>query len=131
MILTITHSELSKFVYNATGKRVAFSQKYSDSIRVSYELDLFLTTTTVYADIRKSSLIGTTLRLNYSGSTGVGTAIDAILKFKDLPGLYHPCSGVLKICIDEIPQARPFLKDYQIKDVRFFDFGIHIEFSQK
>lgn len=131
MVLTISHSELSKLALNATGKSISFSQKYSDTMRVSYELNLFLTTTTFYLDIRKSSLIGTTLRLNYSGSTGVSTAIDAILKFKDISGLYHPCSNVLKICIDEIPQAKPFLRDYQIKDVRFFSSGIHVEFSQK
>lgn len=127
MVLSIKLSELEQFVYDATSQRVSFSHAGGGTIRVSYDLGI----TSVYADFCVSSMYDNVLRLNYTGSMGVDTAINALLSFSGINGVYRPYSNTLKICLDEILQARSYLRDYKIENIEFVGNFVEVEFMRK
>lgn len=127
MVLSIKLSELEQFVYDATSQRVSFSHAGGGTIRVSYDLGF----TSAYADFCISSMYDNVLRLNYSGSMGVDTAINALLSYSGIDGVYRPYSNTLKICFDEIPQVRSYLRDYKIENIEFVGNFVEVEFTRK
>lgn len=127
MVLSIRLSELEQFVYEETGKQISFSHSGPGKIRVSYDLGLM----SVYADFCISSMYDNVLRLNYSGSMGVDTAINALLSYSSIDGVYRPLPNSLKICLDEIPQAKSYLRDYKVENIQFVGNFVEVEFTRK
>lgn len=127
MILSIKLSELEDFAYEATGTQISFSHAGPGKIRLSYDLGI----TSVYADFCISSMYDNVLRLNYSGSMGVDTAINALLSYSSINGVYRPYSNNLKICLDEIPQAKSYLRDYKVENIQFVGNFVEVEFTRK
>lgn len=127
MILSIKLSELEQFVCEETGTQISISHSGPGEIRVSYDLGLM----SVYADFCISSMYDNVLRLNYTGSMGVDTAINALLSYSGINGVYRPLPNSLKICLNEIPQARSYLRDYKIESIQFVGNFVEVEFTRK
>lgn len=119
MKASVSYQELQKLVTEQTQKPISFEFVDNKTIKVLYELDLGIFKKKVGIDVTILDIIGSDLRVKYSGGMDslVGMAL-TMVKDKIPTGLLEEQSDhVLLLHLDAIDKIKPVFERIDVKDI--------------
>lgn len=130
MKATVSYQELQKLVAEQTQQPISFEFVDSKTLKVLYELNLGIMKKKIGVDLKVLDIVGTDLRVRYSGGFGmdgiVGMAL-GMVRDKIPAGLLEEQSDhVLLVHLDRIDKLKPVLERIELKDLNMLANAIEV-----
>ncbi|MCR5645029.1 MAG: hypothetical protein K6F96_01385 [Bacteroidales bacterium] len=130
MKATVSYQELQKLVAEQTQQPISFEFVDSKTLKVLYELNLGIMKKKIGVDLKVLDIVGTDLRVRYSGGFGmdglVGMALNMV-RDKIPAGLLEEQSDhVLLVHLDRIDKLKPVLERIELKDLNMLANAIEV-----
>jgi len=121
MKASVSYQELQKLVTEQTKQPISFEFVDNKTLKVLYELNLGLMKKKIGIDLKVLDVVGTDLRVQYSGGFGmdglVGMALNMVRDKIPAGLLDEQPSHVLLVHLDKIDKVKPVLERIDLKDV--------------
>ena len=130
MKASISYQELQKIVTEQTQQPISFEFVDNKTIKVLYEVNLGILKKKIGIDVKVLELVGTELKVQYSGGFGmdgmVGMAL-AMVKDKIPAGLLEEQPNrVLLIHLDRIDKIKPVFERINVKDINMLAEALEV-----
>ena len=130
MKLIVPFNEIKKIIDEKVKQPISFEFVNEHTLRVNYELNLFITTQKIGADLEIKGLSGSDLFLGYANSNDqmmVGTALKMVGNKIPEGLLEEKEGGNLTLHLDKIDQMKQVFDKIDIQKILVLDEGIDIE----
>jgi len=121
MKASVSYQELQKLVTEQTKQPISFEFVDNKTLKVLYELNLGLMKKKIGIDLKVLDVVGTDLRVQYSGGFGmdglVGMALNMVRDKIPAGLLDEQPNHVLLVHLDKIDKVKPVLERIDLKDV--------------
>ena len=121
MKASVSYQELQKLVTEQTKQPISFEFVDNKTLKVLYELNLGIMKKKIGIDLKVLEVVGTDLRVQYSGGFGmdglVGMALNMVRDKIPAGLLDEQPSHVLLVHLDKIDKVKPVLERIDLKDV--------------
>lgn len=136
MKIQVSYSELSNAILSHYGQNVSFSFLSDRSVEAVVRKKALLVTIPIPVRLNVKSVRKTEVEVEYHIMAGVdkvvGIALAALLeKYPVLKSGVEMDNEVLRVDFTKIKQAEVFVKNFELRDVRFGKTGLDIEVSVK
>lgn len=136
MKIQVSYSELSKAILSHYGQNVSFSFLSDRSVEAVVRKKALLVTIPIPVRLNVKSVRKTEVEVEYHIMAGVdkvvGIALAALLeKYPVLKSGVEMDNEVLRVDFTKIKQAEEFVKNFELRDVRFGKTSLDIEVSVK
>lgn len=136
MKIQVSFSELSNAILSHYGQNVSFSFLSDRSVEAVVRKKALLVTIPIPVRLNVKSVRKTEVEVEYHIMAGVdkvvGIALAALLeKYPVLKSGVEMDNEVLRVDFTKIKQAEVFVKNFELRDVRFGKTGLDIEVSVK
>ena len=130
MKASISYQELQKLVTEQTQQPISFEFVDNKTIKVLYEVKLGILKKKIGIDVKVLELVGTELKVQYSGGFGmdgmVGMAL-GLVKDKVPAGLLEELPNrVLLIHLDRIDKIKPVFERINVKDINMLAEALEV-----
>ena len=130
MKASISYQELQKIVTEQTQQPISFEFVDQKTIKVLYEVNLGIIKKKIGIDVKVLELVGTELKVQYSGGFGmdgmVGMAL-GMVKDKIPAGLLEERPNrVLLIHLDRIDKIKPVFERINVKDINMLAEALEV-----
>ena len=130
MKASISYQELQKLVTEQTQQPISFEFVDNKTIKVLYEVNLGIIKKKIGIDVKVLELVGTELKVQYSGGFGmdgmVGMAL-GMVKDKVPAGLLEELPNrVLLIHLDRIDKIKPVFERINVKDINMLAEALEV-----
>lgn len=130
MKASISYQELQKIVTEQTQQPISFEFVDQKTIKVLYEVNLGIIKKKIGIDVKVLELVGTELKVQYSGGFGmdgmVGMALN-LVKDKVPAGLLEELPNrVLLIHLDRIDKIKPVFERINVKDINMLGEALEV-----
>ncbi|MCR4848721.1 MAG: hypothetical protein K5920_07745 [Bacteroidales bacterium] len=130
MKASISYQELQKIVTEQTQQPISFEFVDQKTIKVLYEVNLGIIKKKIGIDVKVLELVGTELKVQYSGGFGmdgmVGMALN-LVKDKIPAGLLEELPNrVLLIHLDRIDKIKPVFERINVKDINMLAEALEV-----
>lgn len=130
MKASISYQELQKLVTEQTQQPISFEFVDQKTIKVLYEVNLGIIKKKIGIDVKVLELVGTELKVQYSGGFGmdgmVGMALN-LVKDKIPAGLLEELPNrVLLIHLDRIDKIKPVFERINVKDINMLAEALEV-----
>ena len=121
MKASVSYQELQKLVTEQTKQPISFEFVDNKTLKVLYELNLGIMKKKIGIDLKVLEVVGTGLRVQYSGGFGmdglVGMALNMVRDKIPAGLLEEQPDHVLLVHLDKIDKVKPVLERIDLKDV--------------
>ena len=136
MKIQVSFSELSNAILSHYGQNVSFSFLSDRSVEAVVRKKALLVTIPIPVRLKVKSVRKTEVEVEYHIMAGVdkvvGMALAALIeKYPVLKSGVEMDNEVLRVDFTKIKQAEVFVKNFELRDVRFGKTGLDIEVSVK
>ena len=135
MELRLTYQEISNLIEKKAGRALPLAYGGPHTVRVSYEVNVFVKTASVGIDLTVERIEGSDIYIAYNGGAGIDFMVrQAISMAKSRPGgeLIEPLDGNrLLLCLSKNTQAGSIFDHVTLEDIRFDEQYAIIQFSPK
>ncbi len=135
MELRLTYQEISNLIEKKAGRALPLAYGGPHTVRVSYEVNVFVKTASVGIDLTVERIEGSDIYIAYNGGMGIDFMVrQAINMVKNRPGgeLIEPLDGNrLLLCLGKNTQAGSIFDHVTLEDIRFDEQYAIIQFSPK
>ena len=135
MELRLTYQEISNLVEKKAGRALPVIYGGPHTVRVSYEVNMFVKTASVGIDLTVERIEGEDIYLSYDGGAGIEFMVrQAIMMAKNRPGgeLIESLEGNhIKLCLSKNSQAGTLFDHITLEDIRFDEQYAIVQFSPK
>lgn len=135
MELRLTYQEISNLIEKKAGRALPLAYGGPHTVRVSYEVNVFVKTASVGIDLTVERIEGSDIYIAYNGGMGIDFMVrQAINMAKNRPGgeLIEPLDGNrLLLCLGKNTQAGSIFDHVTLEDIRFDEQYAIIQFSPK
>lgn len=135
MELRLTYQEISDMIQQKAGQSVPIAYSGPHTVRVSYGVNVLFRTTEIGIDLTVENIEGSNIFVSYNGGAGIEFMVRQALNMaRNRPGgdMIEPLSGNrLMICLGKNAQAGSLLDHVTLRDIRFDEQYIIIEFVPK
>ena len=130
MKASISYQELQKLVTEQTQQPISFEFVDNKTIKVLYEVNLGIIKKKIGIDVKVLELVGTELKVQYSGGFGmdgmVGMALN-LVKDKIPAGLLEELPNrVLLIHLERIDKIKPVFERINVKDINMLGEALEV-----
>ncbi len=130
MKASVSYQELQKLVTEQTQQPLSFEFVDQKTIKVLYEINLGIMKKKVGVDLRVLEVIGTDLRVRYSGGFGMEGLVRMALnlvKDKFPTGfMEEPSQNELLFHLDKIEKLQPVFERIDVKDVNMLTEALEV-----
>lgn len=130
MKATVSYQELQKLVAEQTQQPISFEFVDSKTLKVLYELNLGIMKKKIGVDLKVLDIVGTDLRVRYSGGFGmdglVGMALNMVRDKIPAGLLEEQPDHVLLLHLAKIDKARPVFERIQVKDLNMLADAVEV-----
>lgn len=130
MKATVSYQELQKLVAEQTQQPISFEFVDSKTLKVLYELNLGIMKKKIGVDLKVLDIVGTDLRVRYSGGFGmdgiVGMALGMVCDKIPAGLLEEQSDHVLLVHLDRIDKLKPVLERIELKDLNMLANAIEV-----
>ena len=130
MKASISYQELQKLITEQVKQPISFQCVDSKTVKVLYELNLGIMKKKVGVDVKVLDVVGTDLRVQYSGGFGVDGLVGMALGMvKDkLPSglMEEQPDRVLLIHLEKIDKIKPVFEHIDVKDVNMLAEALEV-----
>lgn len=130
MKASVSYQELQKLVTEQTQQPLSFEFVDQKTIKVLYEINLGIMKKKVGVDLRVLEVIGTDLRVRYSGGFGMEGLVRMALnlvKDKFPTGVMEePSQNELLFHLDKIEKLQPVFERIDVKDVNMLTEALEV-----
>ena len=135
MELRLTYQEISDLVEKKAGRALPVIYGGPNTVRVSYDVNVFIKTASVGIDLTIERIEGQDIYLSYDGGAGIEFMVrQAIMMAKNRPGgdLIEPLDGNhIRLCLSKNAQAGSIFDHITLEDIRFDEQYAIIQFAPK
>lgn len=135
MELRLTYSEISDLIEKKAGRALPLMYGGPHTVRISYDVNVLFKTANVGLDVTVDEIVGSDIYLSYSGGAGIDFMVrQAIGMAKNRPGgdLIEPLEGSrVLLALSRAPQAGSLLEHITLRDIRFDEQYVIVEFEPK
>ncbi len=135
MELRLTYQEISNLIEKKSGRALPLAYGGPHTVRVSYEVNMFVKTASVGIDLTVERIEGSDIYIAYNGGAGIDFMVrQAITMAKNRPGgeLIEPLDGNrILLCLSKNAQAGSIFDHVILEDIRFDEQYAIIQFSPK
>ena len=121
MRASVSYQELQKLITEQTKQPISFEFVDNKTLKVLYELNLGIMKKKIGIDLKVLEVVGTDLRVQYSGGFGmdglVGMALNMVRDKIPTGLLDEQPNHVLLVHLDKIDKVKPVLERIDLKDV--------------
>jgi hypothetical protein len=135
MELRLTYQEISNRIEKKSGRALPLAYGGPHTVRVSYEVNMFVKTASVGIDLTVERIEGSDIYIAYNGGAGIDFMVrQAISMAKSRPGgdLIEPLDGNrILLCLSKNTQAGSIFDHITLEDIRFDEQYAIVQFSPK
>lgn len=130
MKASVSYQELQRLISEQTHQPISFEFVDDKTVKVVYELNLGIMKKKVGIDLRVLDILGSDLRVKYSGGFGmdrmVGMALNMIRDKIPAGLLEERPNSELMVHLDKIDKMKPVLERIDVKDINMLSDALEV-----
>lgn len=130
MKASISYQELQRLVIEQTKQPISFDFVDNKTVKVLYELNLGLIKKKISVDLKVLNIVGSDLRVKYSGGFGMDGLVKMALNMANdkIPTglLEEQPDHVLLVHLDKIDKIKPVFERIDVKDINMLAEALEV-----
>ena len=130
MKASVSYQELQRLVTEQTKQPISFDFVDNKTVKVLYELNLGLIKKKISVDLKVLNIVGSDLRVKYSGGFGIDGLVKMALNMANdkIPTglLEEQPDHVLLVHLDKIDKIKPIFERIDVKDINMLAEALEV-----